>query len=614
MFIRAVKKRRSKDSKTFIQYTLAQTSRINGKVKQRSILYLGSNEILADKANRSIILNILKSKIFGQSLLLPQEVPKSLEILALSYYEKYCLKYKHTETVATIPPVPKKAEFHNIDIKGLEISDVRNFGAENLCKQIIDKLTLGNIFSSLGFNERRVKIALISIIARAVYTSSEHKTAQILNQNSSLLEQFSHDENISAKQLYSISDKLFEHKDAIDKLLYARIKTIFNLEDKLVIFDISNTYFETRKSSSQLAKYGRSKEKRKDCPLVVFTGVINAEGFIRHSRIYEGNKADSTTLTDMISDLQAHSTSTQQTIVLDAGIATDDNLIEISAAGLEYVCVSRKRLKDYPVEIEDEKVIKLTNREKSKVELKIFTPQGFDDTWMYVRSDDKRKKEESIHEKLKQRFEEKLKTIEASFSKKRGTKKISKVWERIGRAKQEHKNISPQYKIEVEEKNGIAISLTATKVTTAEQKDKQSGIYFIRTNKKNTNESDLWTIYNTIREVESTFRCLKSDLNIRPVFHQKDSRIEAHIYLTILSYQLVNTIRHMLKQNGIRNDWSNIVRLMNTQTIQTVVLPTDKKIIHLRKSSTPISAVDEIYSATNTKNSTPPIKTNVVYH
>lgn len=614
MFIRVVKKRRSKNSKTFTQYTLAQTSRVNGKVKQRSILYLGSNEILADKTNRQIVLNILKSKIFGQAELMPQELPKSLEVLAMSYYEKYCQKYQDSASVATIPPSPKSAEYHHIDIKGLEVSNVRTFGAENLCKQVIDKLHLGKILSSLGFNEKHVSIALISIVSRALYASSEHKTAQILNQNSGLLECFSHEEKVTHKQLYSISDKLYEHKTAIDQLLYERIKTMFDLDDKLVIFDISNTYFETRKASSSLAKYGRSKEKRSDCPLVVFTGVINAEGFIRHSRIYEGNMSDTATLSDMITDLKAHSTSIKQTVVIDAGIATDENLTMIQEANLEYVCVSRKRLKDYPVTQDDKKTIRLTNRGESKVELKKFTPEGFNDTWMYVRSDDKRKKEESMHDKLKQRFEDKLNAIEASFSKKGGTKKINKVWERIGRAREEHKRVSSQYKIKIEEKDGIAIALTYKKITNTQQKDKQAGIYFIRTNKDTASESQLWTIYNTIREVESTFRCLKSDLNIRPVFHQKDSRIESHIYLTILAYQLANTIRHMLKKKGITKDWANIVRAMNTQTIQTIILPTDKKTIHLRKSSNPIPAVIEIYAATSSKNSTTTRKTNVVYH
>jgi transposase len=139
-------------------------------------------------------------------------------------------------------------------------------------------------------------------------------------------------------------------------------------------------------------------------------------------------------------------------------------------------------------------------------------------------------------------------------------------------------------------------------------------VYFIRTNLPTTQEKLLWEIYNCIREVEATFRCLKTDLQIRPVYHQKDSRIESHIYLTILAYQLVNTIRHMLKQSGIHYDWNNIMRIMSTQIAQTTVIPTDKKVIHLRKVSVPARKVREIYKACACEMTTKAKKKFVVYH
>jgi len=616
MFIRRVKKQRSNQSKIFYQFTLAQSARVDGKVKQRAILYLGSDPLLNDKDNQKVILEILKAKIFRQPDLFPFDPPKELLDLALSYYEKYCIKYGQTDKPThSIPPAPDKAEYHNIDIKGLVLNDVKSFGAEHLTKQVLDKLKLKECFTSLGMTSKQSDKALISIAARSIFSSSEHKTAQILNRSSELKSLFSYDEEITHKQLYAISDTIYKHKEKIDSFLYQRVSNMFGLEDKLVIFDISNTYFESRKDNSKIANYGRSKEKRYDCPIVVFTGVINAEGFIRHSKIYEGNKPDSATLTDMIDDLKKHSLQTsKQTIVIDAGIATEENLTLIRNKGYKYVCVSRKRIKDYPVDDSKPKIIQLTNRNKEKVELAIFKPDGFTDTWMYVQSDAKRKKEESMNDKLKQRFEEDLTVIAKALSSKGGTKLINKVWERIGRAKQKHNRVSSRYEVLVTEKDGKAIELKFWEKNTPVNDDKENGVYFIRTNYENPNEKELWNIYNTIREVESTFRCLKSELNIRPVHHQNDERIESHIYLTILAYQLVNTIRYMLKQNGINYDWKNIVRIMNTQTIQTVVLPTDKKNIHLRKPATPMKEVKQIYKATNCKNSQMAVKKYVVYH
>jgi len=645
MYIRKVKKQRSSQSKIFYQYTLAQSARVDGKVKQRAILYLGSDPLLENKDNQKIVLRILKAKIFRQPDLFPIEPPKELLDLALYYYEKYCIKYEQSEKPThSIPPAPDKAEYHNIDIKGLELNDVKSFGAEHLCKQVIDKLKLRECFSSVGMTDKQIQKALISISARAIFSSSEHKTAQILETNSELPQLFSYDNKITHKQLYTISDILYKHKEQIDSFLYKRVTNMFDLEDRLVIFDISNTYFsrrdvrmdsfggfpESRKDGSKIAKHGRSKEKRGDCPLVVFTGVINAEGFIKHSRIYEGNKPDNATLSDMIDDLKKHvSPTSNYTIVMDAGIATEDNLTLINKKGYKYVAVSRKRLsewipmgKDYPIDASKPKIIQLTNRKKEKVELAIFRPDGFSDTWMYVQSDAKRKKEESMNKKLKERFEEDLLVISKALKSKGGIKLINKVWERIGRAKQKHNRVSARYDILVTEKDGKATELKFLKKKQPVNDDKEKGVYFIRTNYKNTNaciglsrnEKELWNIYNTIREVEATFRCLKSDLNIRPVHYQKDHRIETHIYLTILAYQLVNTIRHMLKLENINHDWKNIVRIISTQTIQTVVLPTDKKVIHLRQPSKPIKEAKQIYDAAKCINTQKPIKKYVVYH
>jgi len=616
MFIRQVKKQRSSTSKVFYQYTLVQAARVNGKVKQRSILYLGSDKMLENEDNRKAVLEILKSKIFKQPILFEQDISDELRKLASLYYDKYCIKYEQSEENPTsIPPQPKVSEFHNIDIKGLELENVKEFGAEYLCKQTLEKLGLGNYFTSLGMSDGQTKKALISIAGKAIYSASEYRLSQIIEMNSELPSLYNYEKKISHKQLYSISDILYKHKFSIDKYLYSRITDMFDINDRLVIFDLSNTYFETRKSQSKIAKYGRSKEKRSDCPLVVFSGVINSQGFIRHSRIYEGNKSDMTTISDMIKDLEVHSSSNiQHTVVIDAGIATDDNLKELDRKGYRYVCVSRNRIKNYPIDTSKAKTIKLTNRGKNKVELSIFKPEGYDDTWMYVESEAKRKKETSMNIKLMQRFEEDLNSIKTSFLKKGGTKLINKVWERIGRAKQKHNRVSARYKLDVTQKEGKAINLTWTIVENKIKNDKSKGVYFIRTNYQKTEEGELWDIYNIIREVEATFRSLKSDLNLRPVHHQNDERIEAHLYLTMLAYQLVNTIRYMLKQNGYNYDWKNIIRIMSTQKINTIKLPTDKKVMYLRKPSKPISEVRQIYDATNCKHTIPAVKKYVVYH
>lgn len=620
MFIRQVKKKNASSGKTFYQYQLLQAARVNGKVKHQNILYLGSEPMLADKITRKKVLDLLRAKIFGQSQLFAKDYPNEIVALAESYYQKFLIKYKDVpiETALSIPPIESQAQMESIDVHSIEIENSRTFGGEHLCGQMLEMLALEQCFKSLGFSREENTLAHISIVSKALFSASEYKTVQYLRDNSGLCDLYHVSaEELTHHDLYAIADKLYEQKEGIDKFLYNRVVDLFDLKDSLVIYDLSNTYFEGRKARSRRAKYGKSKEKRNDCKQIVFTGVINAQGFIRYSRIYDGNTADAVTLPDMVADLKKHSPPiSDKTVVMDAGFASEENLGFLVAEGLNYVCVSRKRLKDYPAG-EPGTLHRITDRRNHPIELHVFTPQGYKDTWMYVKSEQKRVKEESMREKLSQRFEEELEGLDQGLHQKGTTKKIQKVWERIGRIKERHRMVSGKYVVDIQEKEGKAIKVTwSEKETDRDDKDRNRdhGVYFIRTSYKNPQEDRLWNIYNLIREVESTFRCLKSDLQIRPIHHQNDERVESHIYLTLLAYQLVNTIRHMLKAKGKKHDWRNIVRIMSSQTIQALLLPMETKTISLVKPSRPIKEALEIYQATNTKSMIPAKKKYVVYH
>lgn len=616
MFIRQVKKKNAKQGKVFYQYQLVQASRIDGKVKQNQVLYLGSDKDLDDKQIRHDVLTQLQSKIFKQNLL-NNEYSKISQNLAEQYYQKYLIKYDTIpiDNKIIIPQTDKDVDFQLVDIKNVNIENNKTFGSENLCKQIAEKLDFYQCFKNIGFSDSENKLAQISIISRAIFSASEYKTTQYLEDNSSLKSLFNMDDvTISHQNLYKISDKIYENKTEIDKCIYSKILDVFNLDDSIVIYDLSNTHFEGRKENSKIAKYGKNKQKRNDCKQVVFTGVINFAGFIRHSRIYEGNKADIATIEDMISDLEAHNNNTKgKIIVMDAGFASEENLKFLDGKGYKYICVSRQRLNvDTINTIQSKHTVE--DRLGNKIELAIFEQAKFSDIWMYVKSEQKRIKEESMTIKLCDRFEQELQSIANALHKKGGTKQIEKVWERIGRCREKNRNVSGRYIIEVNDKDGKATEIKWTKKQTKEKSDSKHGVYFIRTNIENPTEQMLWDTYNIVREVEASFKCLKSDLHIRPVHHQKDDRIESHIYLTILAYQLVNSIRYMLKDKSINHNWTNIVRIMNTQSLQDVELPMKTKTLRITTSSKPIEKAGEIYKATNTKSMINRKQKYVVYH
>ncbi len=238
---------------------------------------------------------------------------------------------------------------------------------------------------------------------------------------------------------------------------------------------------------------------------------------------------------------------------------------------------------------------------------------------MQVMSSQKRVKETSMANKLESRFIDELKSLSTGLNKKGTTRQIEKVWERIGRLREKYRSVSGKYHIDVLVSNQKATKVNWEKKSRVVSDDNNFGQYFIRTNYQHRDEGQLWDIYNTIREVESTFRCLKSDLQLRPVYHQKDQRVESHIYLALLAYQLVNTIQYMIKEPGedvepLKYDWKNIVRIMSTQTIQSVLLNINTKKICIRKPSRPILEALNIYKATKTKSMIPAKKKYVVYH
>ena len=221
--------------------------------------------------------------------------------------------------------------------------------------------------------------------------------------------------------------------------------------------------------------------------------------------------------------------------------------------------------------------------------------EGSEDTWLRVHSKAKALKESGMNSRFSERFEQGLSQIKESLGKKSGVKKQEKVWERIGRLKAKYPRINKHYEVETQaDKKGIVTHI-AWKQKPVENKD---GYYLLRANLDQKNEEAQWTIYNAIREIEATFRVLKTDLDLRPIYHKTDEAAMAHLHLGLLAYWVVNTIRHQLKQKGINNQWLDIVRIMNTQKIVTTTMENNygQQII-IRQCSEPTEEVKEIYSA-----------------
>jgi len=296
--------------------------------------------------------------------------------------------------------------------------------------------------------------------------------------------------------------------------------------------------------------------------------------------------------------------------VMDAGIATEANLAYLRGEGFDYVCVSRSGLQDYSLAETGCKTV-FDNR-NHPIELSIATPEDKKDgdLYLYVKSGMKQQKEQSMSSKLTKRFVGELENIKSSLSKKRGIKQEGAVNQRIGRLRQKYTSVSKLYTIELK----VDENKTVTDILYEQSKpDRDAGVYFIRSSQNQLTEELVWEIYNILREIEDTFRCLKTDLDIRPIHHQKDKNTEAHIFVGIVAYQLVHAIRQTIKQAGINHSWRRIRNIMSSQTMVTARMKLENKdSLILRNATRPNMEQAKIYRALKFKQINPKMRKKAV--
>ena len=484
----------------------------------------------------------------------------------------------------------------------LQHTDARNIGAEWLCLQAIRQLRLEEFLLSQGWSTEKVKIAIAHLITRTVYAPSELRSIDIMLENSGVCELLKLDEEkVNVHTVYKVAPDFFAIKDKLESHLCHQADSLFHPTDRIMLFDLTNFYFEGRKDGSRKAKYGRSEEKRGDCKLLVLALCINTQGFPRYSTILEGNTADPKSLPDMIDKLilenPANDVNANRTlVVLDAGIATEDNLALIKEKGYNYLCVSRSRIADYELEPGAKTVKVLDTTKKQEISLTEVKHEEGGDYFLEVKSPGKQLKEESMNRKFRQRFEEGLESIDASTRKKHGVKQYEKVIKRIGALEARYPSIRRFYSITTKQ-DGQG-NVTAVEWSLEVPDEMQFGTYFLRTNRDKLDETTTWNYYNLIRDIECTNRQLKTDLNLRPIYHKLDRNSDAHLFFGLLAYWIVNTIRFQLGQKGIRCYWTEIVRRMSTQKAVTSIAynPLGEE-VEMRICSDPTVRAAEIYDA-----------------
>jgi transposase len=594
MFIRKVPHKDKKNRKEYFTYKLVESVRTERGPRQRDVLNLGVKFDLP-KEHWKELANCIEAILTGQRPLF--DYPKNISTVA----RKYAKAIVHQQAVVIEGVEDVVSDYQVVDVNSVDNEDVRTVGAEHVVYETIRQLELDRKLKSLGLTKMQLALALGMIAGRMIAPGSERATHQWLLNRSGLDELMGIDlSNVSLDSAYKASDLLLKNKNALEEHLRQTEERLFALEEKIILYDLTNTFFEGTGKYNPKARYGgKSKEKRSDCPLVTLGLVLDAQGFPKKSRIYEGNVSEPKTLETMIKGLSIEDQGKPRfkpTVILDAGIATEDNVKWLKGKQYRYIVVSRKKKKAIPPDVSMIAVKRDDRDQTVLVQAGLSKNQDSDELELYCHSVGKEKKEEGIKNKFRERFESELVKARNALDLKNGTKRYDKVLERIGRLKERYRSVARGYKIAVEKDretdNAKDIKWSRKKI------EKTSGVYCLRTNRADLDVQQIWDIYTMLTDIEDAFRCMKSELGLRPIYHQKESRCDGHIFITVIAYHIMHTIRHKLRDRGVRFCWTTIRKQLSTHVRATTTMKRkDGKVIRIRKSSKPEPVHEQIYDA-----------------
>ena len=593
MFIRKVPHKEKKNRKKYFTYKLVESVRTERGPRQRDLLNLGVNFDLP-KEQWKDLANCIETELTGQRPLF--DYPKKLKALARKYAR--AITHQRAEAIDERTDIP--ADYQVVDVNSFDSEDIRTVGAEHVVYETIKELGLDRKLRSFGLTRMQLSLCLGMIAGRMIFPGSERATHQWLLERSALDELMGVDlSGVSLDSAYKAADLLLKNKEALEDHLRRTEERLFGLDEKILLYDLTNTFIEGTGKYNGKARYGRSKEKRSDCLLVTLGLVLDVQGFPKKSRIYEGNISEPKTLEQMITGLsigkKGRDSLLMPTIVLDAGIASEDNIKWLRSEGYRYIVVSRKKKKAIPPGVVME-AVKRNDVGDALVEAGLCNNPDTDELELYCHSVDKEKKEEGIKNRFQNRLESDLTTARKALSQKYGTKNYTKVVERIGRLKERYRSIAHGYKITVVKDPGTDKAKDIT--WSRNKREKTSGVYCLRTDHKALGVQQIWDIYTMLTDIEDAFKCMKSELGLRPIYHQKGSRCDGHIFITVIAYHLMHAIRFKLRQKGVRFCWKTIRRQLSTHVrVTTTMKRKDNKVVKIRKSSKTEPTHEVIYNA-----------------
>ena len=474
-------------------------------------------------------------------------------------------------------------EWVEVDAKRVRVERVRDFGGCWLGLQMLDKLGLVSELERLLPPGREeipwAMMVLTLVLLRLCEPSSELHIAEHLYERSALADLLGIPENkVNDDRLYRALDKLLPHKVELEKYLKDRLGKLFDLEYDLLLYDITSTYFEGECTANEQARRGYSRDHRPDCKQVCIALVVSREGLPIGYEVFAGNTADVTTVEDIVKKIEEQYGVASRIWVMDRGMVSEENLEYLREKGQRYIVgTAKSQLKRF----EKELLTKDWQEIRDGLEVKrCASPEG-EESFILCRSKARAEKEKAIHERFEQRIEKRLeKLVEVCQAKKH---KVGLIERRVGRILGANGRAAGLFKVEVTKREDGGASVEWKKVEEWRQWAQQSeGCYLLRSNITNWEAEELWRAYIELTEAESAFRIQKTDLQLRPIWHQKKERVKAHILVCFLAFVLWKMLGQLCKRAELGSEPRKVFEEIAEIKVVDIVMPT-KQGVAIRK-------------------------------
>ena len=466
-------------------------------------------------------------------------------------------------------------EWVEVDAKRVRAERVRDFGGYWLGLEVADRLGLVSLLDSLLPQGREdipwSMMALVLVLTRLCEPSSELRVAEHLYERSSLGDLLGIPASkVNDDRLYRALDSLLPQKAALEKHLKERLGTLFNLDYDLLLYDVTSTYFEGECAHNDQAQRGYSRDHRPDCKQVCIALVVSREGMPLGYEVFAGNRADVTTVEEIVEKVEAEYGSAGRIWVMDRGMISEENLEYLRSGGRRYIVGTPKgQLRRFERELlrDDWQQV------REGLEVKVSPSPDGEESFILCRSSDRAIKEKQIHERFEKRLEKGLAGLVESCRKKK--QRPGAVERRVGRLLEANSRAAGLFQVEVRQRSDGGAEVVWQKLEEWRAwAELSEGCYLLRSNVTDWKAEDLWRAYIQLTEAEAAFRVQKGDLRIRPVWHQTAERVQAHILVCFLAYVLWKMLGQMCQRAGLGTEPRKVLDELSQIKAVDVVMPT----------------------------------------